>query len=162
MDKQQEYVLRTVEDRDVRFIRLWFTDVLGFLKSFALPPAELEDAFERGMEFDGSAIEGYARVQEADMVAKPDPGTFQVLPGRREGGVPRMFGAGPPPEGEPFDGDPRWVLRRNLERAAGRGFTVYVMPELEFFLFSDAESARPLDIGAYFDQTALDLSQDFR
>src|SRR4029450_4960079 len=162
MDKQQEYVLRTVEDRDVRFIRLWFTDVLGFLKSFAITPAELEDAFERGMEFDGSAIEGYARVQEADMVAKPDPGTFQVLPGRGDGGVARMFCDVLTPEGEPFDGDPRWVLRRNLERAAARGFTVYVAPELEFFLFDDAESGRPLDTGSYFDQTALDLSQDFR
>jgi glutamine synthetase len=162
MDKQQEYVLRTVEDRDVRFIRLWFTDVLGFLKSFAITPAELEDAFERGMEFDGSAIEGYARVQEADMVAKADPGTFQVLPGRGDGGVARMFCDVLTPEGEPFDGDPRWVLRRNLERTANRGFTVYVAPELEFFLFADAESGRPLDIGSYFDQTALDLSQDFR
>ncbi|HEY4728695.1 MAG TPA: glutamine synthetase beta-grasp domain-containing protein, partial [Actinomycetes bacterium] len=159
MDKQQEYVLRTVEDRDVRFIRLWFTDVLGFLKSFAIAPAELEDAFERGMEFDGSAIEGYARVQEADMVAKPDPGTFQVLPGRGDGGVARMFCDVLTPEGVPFDGDPRWVLRRNLERAAGRGFTVYAWPELEFFLFGDAETGRPLDIGSYFDQTALDLSQ---
>ena len=121
-------MLRTVEDRDVRFIRLWFTDVLGFLKSFAITPAELEGAFERGMEFDGSAIEGYARVQEADMVAKPDPGTFQVLPGRGDGGVARMFCDVLTPEGEPFDGDPRWVLRRNLERAAARGFTVYVMP----------------------------------
>ncbi|HEX8132024.1 MAG TPA: glutamine synthetase beta-grasp domain-containing protein, partial [Actinomycetes bacterium] len=108
MDKQQEYVLRTVEDRDVRFIRLWFTDVLGFLKSFAITPAELEDAFERGMDFDGSAVEGYARVQEADMVAKPDPGTFQVLPGRGpNGGVARMFCDVLTTEGEPFDGDPR-------------------------------------------------------
>jgi glutamine synthetase len=163
MDKQREYVLRTVEDRDVRFIRLWFTDVLGFLKSFAITPAELEDAFERGMEFDGSAIEGYARVQEADMVARPDPGTFQVLPGRSEdGGVARMFCDVLTTEGEPFDGDPRWVLRRNLERAAGLGFTVYAQPEMEFFLFADAESTRPLDTGSFFDQTALDLSQDFR
>jgi glutamine synthetase len=163
MDKQQEYVLRTVEERDVRFIRLWFTDVLGFLKSFAITPAELETTFEQGMGFDGSAVEGYARIQEADMVAKPDPSTFQVLPGRADdGGVARMFCDVLTTEAEPFDGDPRWVLRRNLERAAGRGFTVYVMPELEFFLFSDAESARPLDIGSYFDQTALDLSQDFR
>jgi glutamine synthetase len=163
MDKQQEYVLRTVEERDVRFIRLWFTDVLGFLKSFAITPAELEGAFEQGMGFDGSAVEGYARVQEADMVAKPDPGTFQVLPGRsQDGGVARMFCDVLTTEGEPFDGDPRWVLRRNLERAAARGFTVYTQPEMEFFLFADAESARPLDTGSYFDQTALDLSQDFR
>jgi glutamine synthetase len=163
MDKQQEYVLRTVEERDVRFIRLWFTDVLGFLKSFAITPAELEDAFDRGMDFDGSAVEGYARVQEADMVAKPDPATFQVLPGRGgNGGVARMFCDVLTTEGEPFDGDPRWVLRRNLERAAAHGFTVYVMPELEFFLFPDVESTRPLDTGSFFDQTALDLSQDFR
>src|ERR671936_512376 len=146
MDKQQEYVLRTVEERDVRFIRLWFTDVLGFLKSFAITPAELEGAFDQGMGFDGSAVEGYARVQEADMVAKPDPATFQVLPGRsQDGGVARMFCDVLTTEGEPFDGDPRWVLRRNLERAAGRGFTVYAQPEMEFFLFADAESARPLE-----------------
>jgi glutamine synthetase len=163
MDKQREYVLRKVEDQDVRFIRLWFTDVLGFLKSFAITPAELEEALERGMDFDGSAIEGFARVQEADMVAKPDPGTFQVLPGRSSGGgVARMFCDILTPEGDPFDGDPRWVLRRNLERAAGRGFTVYASPEMEFFVFTGVESPRPLDTGSYFDQTALDLSQDFR
>jgi glutamine synthetase len=163
MDKQREYVLRMVEERDIRFIRLWFTDVLGFLKSFAITPAELEDAFEQGMIFDGSAIEGYARVQEADMVAKPDPSTFQVLPGRSDsGGVARMFCDVLTTEGEPFDGDPRWVLRRNLEHAARLGFTVYVQPEMEFFLFADADGARPLDTGSFFDQTALDLSQDFR
>src|SRR6266511_3353023 len=142
MDKQREYVLRKVEDQDVRFIRLWFTDVLGFLKSFAITPAELEEAY---------------------MVAKPDAGTFQVLPGRgQDGGVARMFCDVLTPEGEPFDGDPRGVLRRNLERAAGSGFTVYASPEVEFFVFSDAESAKPLDRGSYFDQTALDLSNDFR
>src|SRR6266542_3348677 len=163
MDKQREYVLRMVEERDIRFIRLWFTDVLGFLKSFAITPAELEDAFEQGMIFDGSAIEGYARVQEADMVAKPDPSTFQVLPGRPDsGGVARMFCDVLTTEGEPFDGDPRWVLRRNLEHAARLGFTVYVQPEMEFFLFGDANGGRPLDTGSFFDQTALDLSQDFR
>ena len=163
MDKQREYVLRMVEERDIRFIRLWFTDVLGFLKSFAITPAELEDAFEQGMTFDGSAIEGYARIQEADMVARPDPSTFQVLPGRSDsGGVARMFCDVLTTEGEPFDGDPRWVLRRNLERAAAGGFTVYVQPEMEFFLFSDPSSVQPLDSGSFFDQTALDLSQDFR
>ncbi|HKE97653.1 MAG TPA: glutamine synthetase family protein [Actinomycetes bacterium] len=163
MDKQQEFVLRTVEERDIRFIRLWFTDVLGFLKSFAITPAELEDAFERGREFDGSAIEGYARVQEADMVAKPDPSTFQVLPGKAGGGVARMFCDVLTPDGSvPFDADPRWVLKRNLERAGKLGFTVYVRPELEFYLFDDAEHARPLDRGSYFDQTPLDLGRDFR
>ena len=163
MDKQQEFVLRTVEERDIRFIRLWFTDVLGFLKSFAITPAELEDAFERGREFDGSAIEGYARVQEADMVAKPDPSTFQLLPGQGEGKVARMFcDVLTPDSSEPFDADPRWVLRRNLEKAARLVFTVYVRPELEFYVFTDSESAAPLDRGSYFDQTPLDLGRDFR
>jgi glutamine synthetase len=163
MDKQQEFVLRTVEERDIRFIRLWFTDVLGFLKSFAITPAELEDAFERGREFDGSSIEGYARVQEADMVAKPDPSTFQLLPGHGDGKVARMFCDILTPDGSvPFDADPRWVLRRNLERAGRLGFTVYVRPELEFYLFDDAEHARPLDRGSFFDQTPLDLGRDFR
>jgi glutamine synthetase len=165
MDKQREYVLRMVEERDIRFVRLWFTDVLGFLKSFAITPAELEEAFEQGMTFDGSAIEGYARAQEADVVARPDPSTFQVLPGRAgsgNGGVARMFCDVLTTEGEPFDADPRWVLRRNLERAAGRGFTVYVQPELEFFLFKDSKSVRPLDSGSFFEQTALDLAHDFR
>jgi glutamine synthetase len=163
MDKQQEFVLRTVEDRDIRFIRLWFTDVLGFLKSFAITPAELEEAFERGREFDGSAIEGYARVQEADMVAKPDPSTFQLLPGGGDGSVARMFcDILTPDTGEPFDADPRWVLRRNLEKAGRLGFSVYVRPELEFYVFTDAEEAEPLDRGSYFDQTPLDLGRDFR
>ncbi len=144
MDKQQEFVLRTVEERDIRFIRLWFTDVLGFLKSFAITPAELEDAFERGREFDGSAIEGYARVQEADMVAKPDPSTFQLLPGHGEGKVARMFCDILTPDGSvPFDADPRWVLRRNLERASRLGFTVYVRPELEFYLFESHHEIGP-------------------
>lgn len=165
MDKQREYVLRMVEERDIRFVRLWFTDVLGFLKSFAITPAELEEAFEQGMTFDGSAIEGYARAQEADVVARPDPSTFQVLPGRTgsgDGGVARMFCDVLTTEGEPFDADPRWVLRRNLERAADRGFTVYVQPELEFFLFKNTKSVRPLDSGSFFEQTALDLAHDFR
>ncbi len=165
MDKQREYVLRMVEERDIRFVRLWFTDVLGFLKSFAITPAELEEAFEQGMTFDGSAIEGYARIQEADVVARPDASTFQVLPGRAgagDGGVARMFCDVLTTEGEPFDADPRWVLRRNLERAADRGFTVYVQPELEFFLFKNTKSVRPLDSGSFFEQTALDLAHDFR
>ncbi len=163
MDKQQEFVLRTVEERDVRFIRLWFTDVLGFVKSFAITPAELQEAFERGQEFDGSAIEGYARVQEADMVARPDPSTFQLLPNREGGGVARMFcDVLTPDEDLPFDADPRWVLRRNIERANRLGFTVYVRPELEFYLFAGPQDPTPLDHGSYFDQTPIDLGRDFR
>jgi glutamine synthetase len=127
-----DYVLRTVEERDIRFIRLWFTDVLGFLKSFAITPAELESAFEEGMGFDGSAIEGFARVQESDMLARPDPATFQILPWRPDQqGVARMFCDVLTPEGEPFAGDPRAVLRRTLARAQDQGFTFYLGPEME-------------------------------
>jgi glutamine synthetase len=163
MDKQQEYVLRTVEERDVRFIRLWFTDVLGLLKSVAITASELENAFEEGIGFDGSAIDGFARVQEADMLAVPDAATFQILPWRPESqGVARMFCDIVTPDGQPFAADPRQVLKRTLERAADMGFTFYVHPEMEFFLFEDAESTVPLDNGSYFDMTPLDVQQDFR
>jgi glutamine synthetase len=159
---QVEYVLRTVEERDIRFIRLWFTDVLGFLKSFAITPAELEGAFDEGMGFDGSAIEGFARVQESDMLARPDAATFQILPATTGAPEARMFCDIVTPDGSPFPGDPRWVLRRNLERAAAKGFTFYVHPEIEFFLFRSAERPEPLDQGSYFDLTPLDSAQDFR
>ncbi len=164
MDKQQEYVLRTVEERDIRFIRLWFTDVLGFLKSVAITAAELESAFEAGVTFDGSAIDGFARVHEADMVARPDAATFQVLPWRpQEGrGVARMFCDIVTPDGEPFAADPRQVLRRQLDRAAELGFQVEVKPEMEFFLFAGPKDPTPLDEGSYFDMTPLDVQQDFR
>jgi glutamine synthetase len=163
VDKQQEYVLRTVEERDIRFIRLWFTDVLGFLKSVAITVAELENAFTEGIGFDGSSIDGFARVQEADMVAVPDAATFQVLPWRPEShGVARMFCDILTPDGEPFAADPRQVLRRNLQRASDLGFTFYVHPEMEFFLFGDSRSTEPLDDGSYFDMTPLDIQQDFR
>ena len=156
----REYVLRTVEERDIRFIRLWFTDVLGFLKSFAITPAELEAAFEEGLGFDGSAIEGFARLQESDMV---DPATFQILPWRPGAqGVARMICDVMTPEGEPFAGDPRRVLRRALGRAQEMGFTFYVGPELEYFYFVSSTSTEPLDQGGYFDLTPLDVSSDLR
>ena len=159
----QEFVLRTVEERDVRFIRLWFTDVLGFLKSFAITPAELETAFDEGMGFDGSAIEGFARTHESDMLARPDPATFQILPWRPgEQGVARMFCDVMTPDGEPFEGDPRYVLRRALARAQEMGFTFYVGPELEYFYFKDPSSTEPLDQGGYFDLTPLDIASDLR
>jgi glutamine synthetase len=159
----QEYVLRTVEERDIRFIRLWFTDVLGFLKSFAITPAELEAAFDEGMGFDGSAIEGFARLQESDMVARPDPATFQILPWRPgEQGVARMFCDIMTPDAEPFAGDPRYVLRRQLARAQEMGFTFYVGPELEYFYFGSSSSTEPLDRGGYFDLTPLDIASDLR
>ncbi len=164
MAKQEEYVLRTVEERGIRFIRLWFTDVLGYLKSFAITPAELETAFDEGMQFDGSAIDGFSRVQEADMLARPDPTTFQILPWRRdEFGVARMFCNLTTPDREPFEGDPRWVLQRNLERAADIGFTFYVGPEVEYFYFEDSgPEPRTLDKGGYFDLTPLDVAQEHR
>jgi len=162
-DAQVAYVLRTVEERDIRFIRLWFTDVLGFLKSFAITPAELAMAFEEGMGFDGSAIEGFARVQESDMVAVPDPATFQILPLATHGMLEaRMYCDIRLPDGTPFPGDPRLVLRRNLERARAMGFTFYVHPEMEFFLFRSPHAPEPLDSGSYFDMTPLDNAQDFR
>ena len=163
MSKQAEYVLRTVEERGIRFVRLWFTDVQGFLKSVSISPTELEVAFEEGMTFDGSSIDGYARVQEADMLAQPDPSTFAVLPWRTEQQAARMFCDIYTPDGEPFSGDPRIVLKRNLERASEMGYTFYAAPELEFFYFEDdGPNPQVLDRGGYFDLTPLDVAQEYR
>ena len=164
VERQQDYVLRTVEERGIRFVRLWFTDVLGQLKSVAITPQELETAFDEGMSFDGSAIDGFSRIQEADMLARPDPTTFAILPwADRDIGSARMFCDIQNPDGSPFEGDPRYVLRRNLERAAERGFTFYVGPEIEFFYFQ--RSTLPpdlLDEAGYFDLTPLDVARDYR
>src|SRR5437867_924194 len=164
MERQQEYVLRTVEERGIRFIRLWFTDILGQLKSVAITPQELESAFDEGISFDGSAIDGYSRIQEADMVARPDPTTFGLLPWSQKGeGSARMFCDIYNPDGTPFEGDPRHVLRRNLERAAERGFTFYVGPEIEWFYFQGSDPPpQLLDKGSYFDLTPLDVARDYR
>jgi glutamine synthetase len=166
MDKQQEFVLRTLEERDIRFVRLWFTDVLGTLKSVAVAPAELEGAFDEGIGFDGSAIEGFARVAESDMLAKPDPGTFQILPWRSESpGTARMFCDIVLPDGTPSYADPRQVLKRTLSKAAELGFAFYTHPEIEFFLFRDGpkgESPVPVDQGGYFDHIAHGIGHDFR
>ncbi len=165
MERQQDYVLRTVEERGIRLVWLWFTDVLGFLKSFAVTAEELEQAFDEGIGFDGSAIEGFARVQESDMLARPDAGTFQIVPNRgdhSDGGVARMFCDIYTPDGRPFWGDPRYVLRRNLEKAAERGLTFYVHPEMEFFVFKSPEEPVPIDAGGYFDFTPLAVTQELR
>jgi len=133
MDKQQEFVLRTIEERGVKFIRLWFTDVSGSLKSVAVAPAEIEGAFAEGIGFDGSSIEGLARNSEADMLALPDPATFQILPWRGTvDPAARMFCDIATPDGLPAAADPRNVLRRTLARAASMGFSFYVHPEIEF------------------------------
>ncbi|MBT8197040.1 MAG: type I glutamate--ammonia ligase [Acidimicrobiia bacterium] len=164
MERREQYVLKTVEERGIRFIRLWFTDILGSLKSFAITPAELESAFSEGLHFDGSAIDGFSRVQEADMLAVPDATTFQILPWRGEdSGVARMFCDIVMPDGSPFEGDPRYVLRRNLERAAELGYSFYVGPEVEYFYFRDASpDPEVLDRGGYFDLTPLDVAQEYR
>ncbi|MSQ22733.1 MAG: glutamine synthetase [Dehalococcoidia bacterium] len=162
-DEAVEYVLRTIRENDVHFVRFWFTDILGNLKGFAVNVAELENALERGMGFDGSSIEGFARIDESDMVAMPDPSTFRVLPWRpKQNAVGRMFCDVLTPEGKPFEGDPRAVLKRNLERASKLGYTFYVGPELEYFYFKSSNSTEPLDVGGYFDQTPLDVSTDLR
>src|SRR5262245_33808796 len=146
MGKQEDFVLRALEERDVRFVRLWFTDVLGFLKSVAVAPAELEQACAEGIRFDVSSIEGFARVYESDMLAKPDPSTFQILPWRGEGpATARMFCDIVMPDGSPSYADPRYVLKRTLSRAADLGFTFYTHPEIEFFLFKNTPTEKNLD-----------------
>jgi glutamine synthetase len=167
MGKQEEFVLRALEERDVRFVRLWFTDVLGYLKSVSVAPAELENAFLEGIGFDGSAIEGFARVTEADMLAHPDPATFQLLPWRGEGpSTARMFCDIFMPDGSPSYADPRFVLKRTLQHAAEKGFTFYTHPEIEFYLFQGrpgvGEEPVPVDRSGYFDHTAQSRGSDFR
>ena len=148
MDKQQEFVLRTLEERDIRFVRLWFTDVLGFLKSVAVAPAELEGAFDEGIGFDGSAIEGFARVARVRHARQARTrATFQILPWRAESpGTARMFCDILMPDGAPSYADPRQVLKRTLAKAADLGFTFYTHPEIEFFLFKDGRP-RPASAG---------------
>jgi glutamine synthetase len=167
VDKQSDFVLRTIEERDIRFIRLWFTDVLGSLKSVAVAPAELEAAFDEGIGFDGSSIEGFARVYEADMLAKPDPTTFQVLPwASGSPSVGRMFCDILMPDGSPSYADPRWVLNRTMARAADMGFSFYTHPEIEFYLFTNETNLNggpvPVDSMGYFDHSPNGPGRDFR
>lgn len=163
-EESKAYVLKMAKEHDVKFIRLWFTDILGVLKSFAITVEELENALENGMGFDGSSIEGFARIDESDMVAMPDPDTFKLLPWRprEHRAVGRMFCDVLKPGGEPFEGDPRFVLKRNLKKAADLGYTFYVGPELEFFYFKSADETEGLDRGGYFDMTPLDTATDLR
>jgi glutamine synthetase len=163
--KDKEYVLKTAKDQGVKFIRLWFTDILGMLKSFAITYGELEKALEEGMGFDGSSIQGFARIDESDMIAMPEPSTFQILPWRpSEHGVARMFcNVLNPSDGTPYVGDPRYVLKRAIKRASDMGYTFYVGPELEYFYFKSSDGhPETLDSGGYFDLTPLDLGSDWR
>ncbi len=166
MDDRQasiDYVLQTAKEHDVRFIRIWFTDILGSLKSVAITVDELPEALEEGVGFDGSSIEGFARIDESDMMAMPDPSTFAILPWRpQENRVARIFCDIQMPDGKPFEGDPRYVLRRNLKRASELGYTFYVGPELEYFYFANSETPQVLDTGGYFDLTPLDAATDLR
>jgi len=158
----KEQVLARVKEEKVRFIRLWFTDILGFLKSFTINTSELEDILEEGKGFDGSSVEGFVRIEESDMLALPDPTTFCILPWMpRENAVARMFCDILRPGGEPFEGDPRYVLKRNLRKAAERGVIYYVGPELEYFYFKNPGETELLDRGGYFDMT-LDLATNLR
>jgi glutamine synthetase len=159
----KEEVLQIVEEKDVKFIRLWFTDILGILKSFAITKEELETALDEGMGFDGSSIMGYRDIEESDMVGMPDPDTFKILPWRpQEKATARMFVDVLNPDGSPFEGDPRYVLKRNLKRAADKGYTFYVGPELEYFYFKSSLAPETIDRGGYFDLTPLDLATDLR
>ncbi|MBI4298609.1 MAG: glutamine synthetase [Chloroflexi bacterium] len=161
--KAIDYVLHLAKEQDVRFIRLWFTDILGYLKGIAITVGELEDALIRGVGFDGSSVEGFARVDESDMVALPDASTFRILPWRpKQNAVARMFCDVSKPDGRPSEVDPRHVLKRNLELAAKLGYTYYVGPELEFFYFKDSESTQFIDNGGYFDQIPMDLATEMR
>ena len=159
----KEFVLRSARENDVKFVRLWFSDILGNLKGFAINVDDLEDAIDEGVGFDGSVIEGFARIDESDMRAFPDPNAFTLLPWRpRQNAVARMFCNVRRPFGEPFMGDPRYVLKRNLERVARLGFTYYVGIELEFFYLKDANTPEPLDNLGYFDQVSSSPASDLR
>jgi glutamine synthetase len=166
----KEYILKTAREHDVKFIWLWFTDILGILKSFAITVEELEGAMEEGMGFDGSSIEGFARIDESDMVAMPDADTWQLLPWTpsEHRATARMFCDILKPGGQPFEGDPRYVLKRNLKKAADLGYTFYVGPELEYFYFKQKKddpgsyTTEPLDQGGYFDLTTRDAAIELR
>ncbi|MBP3088023.1 type I glutamate--ammonia ligase [Corynebacterium sp. sy017] len=169
MESQMEYVLRTVEERDIKFVRLWFTDIMGSLKSVSVAPAELESAFEEGIGFDGSAIEGFSRISEADTIARPDPSTFQLLPFDDDDSplkTARMFCDIMNPDGNPSYSDPRQVLRKQVESAADDGFSCMVSPEVEFYLVrslkTEGQPPIPTDNGGYFDQASHNDAPQFR
>lgn len=163
--KNKEWVLEEVKMRKVEFIRLWFTDILGFLKSFAITVEGLEAALEEGVGFDGSSIEGFARIEESDMIAMPDPSTFSLMPSSSNqlGVMAKMFCDILKPDGNPYAEDPRYVLKKNLKRASDIGYTFYVGPELEYFYFQSSQvPPQGLDKGGYFDLTPRDVASDFR
>lgn len=161
--KTIEDVKKIVKEKNISFIQFWFTDVLGFQKSFAITPSELDEGLSEGMGFDGSSIEGFARIHESDMIAKPDPTTFQMIPWRdSDKPVARMFCDILNPDGSPYEGDPRYVLKRLVKKAADLGYTYYLGPELEYFYFKDDIGTETLDKGGYFDSRPVDMGSNLR
>ena len=160
--RTEEEVLKLVKEEDISFIKLWFNDILGQLKSFAIPVGELERGFLEGMGFDGSSIKGFARIDESDMLARPDPNTFALLPWISKQKVARMFCDIIQPDGTPYEGDSRYILKRNLERLKEKSYTFYLGPELEYFYFKDEKHPGTLDEGGYFDFTTLDAGSELR
>jgi len=161
--KNEEDVLRFVKENNVSFIQFWFTDVLGFLKSFSVTPSELEEGLTEGMGFDGSSIEGFARIEESDMIAKPDPTTLQLIPWRSgEKPVARLFCDILNPDGTPYEGDTRYVFKRLLQKVKDQGYTFYIGPELEYFYFYDDTEPRILDKGGYFDARPIDMGASLK
>jgi glutamine synthetase len=159
----KEDILRIVKEEHVKFIRLWFSDIIGIPKSFAVPQDVLEDALDNGKGFDGSSIEGFTRIHESDMIAKPDPTTFQILPwSHPEVREARLICDIQNPDGSPYDCDPRWILKKTLREAEGIGFVFYVGPELEYFYFKNSTEPLPMDSGGYFDLTPPDLGDELR
>ncbi len=161
-DSGKEWVLKECKDKGVEFIRLWFTDLLGQMKSFAITIEQLEEALTDGMGFDGSSITGYQDIQESDMIAMPDSSTFTLIPWRIDKSVAKMFCDILTPDGEPYVGDPRYILKKQIKRAAEKGFTFYVGPELEYFYFKNKNGTEILDEGGYFDLTPLDEASTLR
>jgi glutamine synthetase len=156
-------ILELVKEKNVSFIQFWFTDVLGILKSFAVTPSELEEGLEEGMGFDGSSIEGFARIEESDMIAMPEPSSFQLLPWRpQDRPVGRMFCDILKPDGSPYEGDSRYVLKKMQKKLADKGYMPYIGPELEFFCFESHDTPKFLDKGGYFDNRPLDMGSDLR
>ncbi len=163
MNNDKEYILKYAHDNKIKFIRLWFTDILGFLKSFAITIEELEDALVEGVRFDGATLDGNIRLNEEEMIAMPDLSTFQVLPWRpSEDAVARMFCNIYTTDMIPYEGDSRYILKKNLEKISAKGLTFYTGPEIEFFFFKSSESPETLDRGGYFDLTPLDVASDYR
>ena len=169
MNRQQEFVLRALDERDIHFVRLWFTDLLGYLKSVAISPAELEGAFEEGIGFDGSSIEGFSRITEADTILMPDPSSFQMMPWLHEDErqhSARIFCDIFMPDLTPSWADPRHVLRQVMNKASGMGFSCYVHPEIEFFVLNSlntqGQRPQPIDNGGYFDQAFHDTAPHYR